>query len=61
MNHQHLEFDLAYELIVQASDRLEPAVRPDDLDQAIIAALATALEIASRRPLKELHEIYKPL
>ena len=61
MSHQHLEFELAYELIVQATDRLEPTVHQDDLEPAIIAALATALEIASQRPLKELHEIYKPI
>lgn len=60
MNHQHIEFELAYELIVQATDRLEPMVHPDDLEPAIIAALATALEIASQRTLKDLHEIYKP-
>lgn len=59
MSPQHLEFELAYDLIVQATDRLEPTTHPDDLEPAIIAALATALEIASQRPLKELNEIYK--
>jgi hypothetical protein len=50
---------LAYELIVQATDRLEPLMDPDDLEAGIVAALATALEIASKRQLKELHEIYQ--
>jgi len=59
MSHQFLELQLAYELIVQATDCLEPTVHPDDLEPAIIACLATALELASQRPLKELHEIYK--
>jgi hypothetical protein len=31
----------------------------DDLEAGIVAALATALEIASQRRLKELHEIYQ--
>lgn len=59
--NQDLEFELAYELIAQATDRLEPTMHPDDLEPAIIAALATALEIAKQRPLKELHEIFKPV
>lgn len=58
MSHTTIETDLAYELIVQACDRLEPVLGSDDLDAGIVAALATALEIASRRKLKELHEIY---
>jgi hypothetical protein len=59
MRHQTHEIALAYELIVQAMDRLEPLLDLDDLETGIVAALATALEIASRRQLKELHEIYK--
>jgi hypothetical protein len=58
MSHQTHEFVLAYELIVQATDQLEPLLHPDDLEAGIVAVLATALEIASQRPLKELHEIY---
>ena len=59
MNPNIFEHQLAYELIVQATDRLEPVMRPDDLEAAIVAALATALQIASKRKLKELHEIYQ--
>jgi hypothetical protein len=53
-----IEIDLAWELIVQATDRLEPIFHAEDLEAAIIASLATAIEIASKRPLKEIHEIY---
>ena len=59
MNPNIFEHQLAYELIVQATDRLEPLMSPDDLEAAIVAALATALQIASKRKLKELHEIYQ--
>lgn len=58
MNPNITEHQLAYELIVQTTDRLEPLLHPDDLEAGIVAALATALEIASKRQLKELHEIY---
>jgi hypothetical protein len=63
MSHQTHEFALAYELIVHATDQLEPLLHPDDLEAGIVAVLATALEIASKKRLKELHEIYqtKPL
>jgi hypothetical protein len=50
---------LAYELIVQATDRLEPLLGLEDLEAGIVAALATAIEIATKRQLKELHEIYQ--
>jgi hypothetical protein len=46
MRHQTHEIALAYELIVQATDRLEPLLDLDDLQAGIVAALATALEIA---------------
>ncbi len=60
MSHPNIiEHQLAYELIVQATDRLEPLLRPDDLEAGIVASLATALQIASKRQLKEMHEIYK--
>jgi hypothetical protein len=59
MSHQTHEFELAYELIVYATDQLEPLLDPDDLEAGIVAALATALEIASKKPLKELHEIFQ--
>jgi hypothetical protein len=59
MRHQTHEIALAYELIVQAADRLEPLLNPEDLEAGIVAALATAIEIASKRQLKEIHEIYQ--
>jgi len=59
MSHQTHEIALAYELIVQAIDRLEPLLDPDDLEAGIVAALATALEIASKKKLKDLNEIYQ--
>lgn len=60
MSHPNIiEHQLAYELIVQATDRLEPLLRPDDLEAGIVASLATALQIASKRQLKEMHEIYQ--
>jgi hypothetical protein len=63
MSHQTriglLETDLAWELIVYATDRLEPILHPEDLEAAIIASLASSLEIASGKQLKELHEIYQ--
>jgi len=58
MNHQTIETQLAYELIVQAVDRLEPILYPSDLEAGVVAALAMALEIASKRKLKEINEIY---
>ena len=60
MSHPNIiEHQLAYELIVQATDRLEPLLHLEDLEAGIVAALASALEIASKRQLKELHEIYQ--
>jgi hypothetical protein len=59
MRHQTHEVALAYELIVQATDRLEPLMDLEDLEAGIVAALATAIEIASKRQLKEIHEIYQ--
>jgi hypothetical protein len=59
MRHQTHEIALAYELIVQATDRLEPLLGLEDLEAGIVAALATAIEIATKRQLKELHEIYQ--
>jgi hypothetical protein len=59
MRHQTHEIALAYELIVQATDRLEPLMDLEDLEAGIVAALATAIEIASKRQLKEIHEIYQ--
>lgn len=59
MSLQHLEFKLAYELISHATEVLEPQSHPEDVDAAVVAALATALEIASNRFLKPLEDIYE--
>jgi hypothetical protein len=59
MRHLTVENILAYDLIVLATDRMEPLLSPEDLEAGIVAALATAIEIASKRQLKEIHEIYQ--
>jgi hypothetical protein len=60
-NHTLIETQIAWELIAQTVDRLELYVDTEDLDAAIIAVLATAIELASQRRLKPIHEIYQPL
>lgn len=60
-NHTLIEHQIAWELIAQTVDRLELYVDIDDLDAAIIATLATALELASQRRLKPIYEIYQPI
>lgn len=60
-NHTLIESQIAWELIAQTVDRLELYVDTEDLDAAIIAVLATAIELASQRRLKPIHEIYQPL
>jgi hypothetical protein len=60
INHSQIEATIAWTLIAQAVDQLETQVDFDDLEAAIIAVLATALELASQRKLKPIHEIYEP-
>jgi hypothetical protein len=60
-NHTLIETQLAWELIAETVDRLELYVDTDDLDAAIIAVLATALELASQRKLRPIYEIYQPI
>jgi hypothetical protein len=60
INHSQIEATIAWTLIAQAVDQLETHVDFDDLEAAIIAVLATALELASQRKLKPIHEIYEP-
>jgi len=60
-NHTLIEAQIAWELIAQTVDRLELYVDTEDLDAAIIAVLATAIELASQRRLKPIYEIYQPL
>ncbi len=58
MNHELIEENLAYDLIVIASDRITSHLEEDDWDAAIVAALVRAVEIASRRKVKPINEIY---
>jgi|DEB19_MinimDraft_3_1074340.scaffolds.fasta_scaffold55117_2 hypothetical protein len=58
MSHQHLEYELAYQLIASATDSLEQYVDQDDLEAAVIAVLATSIEIASGRLLKPVDQLY---
>ena len=58
MSHQHLEFDTAYELISIATEKLEAHVQPYDLDAAVVAVLATALETATGRLLKPIDQLF---
>ncbi len=60
-NHTLIEAQIAWELIAATADQLELYVDIDDLDAAIIATLATALELASQRRLKPIYEIYQPI
>jgi hypothetical protein len=59
MNAQHLEFELAFELIAQATERLEQYIEPEDLEAAVAAVLATSLEIAWGRPLHPFNQLFR--
>lgn len=59
MNKQRLEFELAYELVGRAADVMEFYHDDHDLDAAMQALFATALEIVSRKQLKSLEEIFR--
>ena len=58
MNHELLEENLSYDLIVIASDRICDHLYEEDWNAAIVAALVRAVEIASRRKVKAINEIY---
>lgn len=58
LHHSQTEVTIAWTLIAQLVDQLETKVEAEDLDAAIIATLATALELASHRKLKPIYEIY---
>ena len=45
-------------LIAQAIELLETHYADDDMDAAVMAVLARALELASNRPLKAIEELY---
>jgi hypothetical protein len=59
MNPQHIETELAYELLSIAADRIEYHIDSEDLEAAIVASLVTAIEIATARKLRPIHELFK--
>lgn len=59
MTPQTIETELAYELLCLAADRIESHINLEDLDAAIVASLVTAIEIATARKLKPIHELFK--
>jgi hypothetical protein len=59
MTPQTIETELAYELLCLAADRIESHINSEDLDAAIVASLVTAIEIATARKLKPIHELFK--
>lgn len=58
MNNELIEQEMAYLLTVQTTDMLEGMSHPDDLDAAVCAVLARALEIASDKKLRPIDEIF---
>ena len=58
MSTQHLEYNTAYELIAYATDKLEPHTKVEDLDAAVVACIATALETATYRTLKPIDQLF---
>jgi len=64
MNNELIEQELAYLLTVHATEMLEGMTHPDDLDAAVCAVLARAMEVASNKKLRPIDEIFqatKPL
>lgn len=59
MNKQQLEFELAFELVAMTADIMESHHEEEDIEAAIQAVFATALEIVSRKTLKPMEEIFK--
>jgi len=53
-----LEHSAAMVLIASAIELLETYYADDDMDAAVTAVLAKALELASNRPLKSIEELY---
>lgn len=58
MNPQHLENELAIELLTLAFDRIHQRINSEDRDAAIVAVLVTAIEIATKRKLKPINELF---
>jgi hypothetical protein len=61
MNPNVYEHSLAYDLIVHATDGLEHIADEYDLEAAVIAVLATAFEIASKRKLPPIYELERSI
>lgn len=60
MSHlDNIEEILAYDMIVLATDRLSQHLNEEDWEAAIVGALIRAVEIASYRKVKSIHEIYE--
>jgi uncharacterized protein (UPF0261 family) len=59
MSHiTNIEETLAYELIVQATDRLSQHLHEEDWDAAIVGALIRAVEIASGRKVRSIEQVF---
>lgn len=58
MNIEKREQEVAFQLVSTATDLLECHVDVEDLDAAVCAVLARALEVASGRKLKPLYEVF---
>ena len=59
MNAQQLEFELAFGLVAAVAEAMEQFHHPEDVEAAMQGVFATALEIASRKNLKPMEEIFR--
>ena len=59
MNAQQLEFELAFAMVAAVFDAMEEYHQSEDVDAAVQAVFATALEITSRKNLKPMEEIFR--
>lgn len=59
MNLQHLEFETAYELVAWTVGIMEHYHDEQDIEAAVVAVLASALEIAAERKLRPIHELFQ--
>lgn len=61
MSHppENIEEQLAFDLIVLATDRLSQHFDEEDWEAAIVGALIRAVEISSYRKVKPIDEIYQ--
>ena len=59
MSHlDNIEEVLAYELIVQATDRLSQHLHEEDLEAAIVGALIRSVEVASGRKVRPIEQVF---